>query len=1477
MRSIRSVAGCALCLGAMIGWVPAQQTEFSWHAPDRGAKVAKLIPGRKLPKYTPDTLFAEWTEAQVARWNADHPAAPPEKAFAEYQASAPTDAELVVDFPRHISPFGRVRSGKVAPVAAKWVLIKYCPFCQSQSLRLSHDPQNQYHATTRCCGTELYGHGADFPPDYALKPNATVRFRHLDDTEVAVPCTLYRDRNGVEWELFIQTLFDQRRWLEVGGTLIRSYGQRFRATADPCYAHKVALLLDHVADTYYGLPLSYANELATGKDGGPLTRAEWEAPRPPGIFEVGGLGGWNRRQPIFNKGWINMSDEHIWVEPFARVRHHPAFKYYSQKTYGDPDALDRKIMTKLLREVALMFRNCFAQKLLTNYQEANYVHLWLLGALVQDQLLIDFAAPAQEAAMYNHTYQDGMNGEGAPNYMAMPGGYFYPYLRDPNGWLEHYPKFLEEHPFYHAANGEMRRLRTVRGLQVEFGDQHEYVLPRSLVKAPARVRENERIGSRNWAGYGVGILRVGGPGHRQELCLSYTRATLHNARDALSLGCWVDGVPVMRRGGYLAGSCTAHLQWERPEYQALKTMNYPHPIAQSGRWAHDYAHSPLCQNGVTVDEAATGGGWGDNRGYGEVITFKGGEPGGEPGSAFQILDVRDHYSWARMDKDVPEFRRTLIGVEGPDGRPYVLDLLKLRGGKRHTFYQSAWADRVAANLPPVASQSPDLAAAFFDGALPEDDSHYRSFRQIRKVAQHAPPGTTWDITWRTNMAEYAPRDPRTRTIKRPLPSGVGDVRLRLIGVDPQPGGTELISAQGPWIGRIAQPLPNRQRVDGDVAFMDARDFLIERRTASPGTDSATSLFVHVLEGYQTGETSVIRTVTPLPITSLAGGTRDTVALALAMVGGHTDTVVYQSAPGRMRLPNGLETDARYVLLRHDAQGQVIAADACRGTFLKCGTFSATLPGDFTGTVVDIVGDLTGTRQESALIITPDRTWPAGAALNGRQLLVRIESPLRDPCNEGYRVERVSTLPDGRVRVDLQDHAPFVTSWHQVTTLPADRPNVLRTNRPMVDHGNNPWYHGLKIWFPERGKTFTIKNVNRVGGGYGGDTLEVVEDINLAAQGIRLGDWYVIYGVEPGRKVSVANDFSWRREAGEAGTQHALRASGDVTLASPATRAPLAYRGGEGAWRECAAGKQTFRAAETSGRGVRIVSGKPAWLNLNDTAGPEVIALALDGRSLRDQAARDLGWIAPPRKLTLRCRDAANPIDLDQLSVRLNDVRLIAGNGDLLTVTPGDGGRSVEVVVALDKALANERHRPRRHTIELGVPDRSLDRHRTVVTVSFINRVPLQEGVVFLSDLAPQKAYAHGGLIRDHDYVGDVAEIAGRIYPKCLTLCPETNPTGGFAEVIYRLPVKKPRKTFRAEVGISDSANGRGSVVFTVQASRALDGPWRTLYASETISGGAKPVPLKLPLGKATFLRLHTADSGDGINSDHAVWGNARLE
>ncbi|NLF17202.1 MAG: hypothetical protein GX595_08085, partial [Lentisphaerae bacterium] len=74
----------------------------------------------------------------------------------------------------------------------------------------------------------------------------------------------------------------------------------------------------------------------------------------------------------------------------------------------------------------------------------------------------------------------------------------------------------------------------------------------------------------------------------------------------------------------------------------------------------------------------------------------------------------------------------------------------------------------------------------------------------------------------------------------------------------------------------------------------------------------------------------------------------------------------------------------------------------------------------------------------------------------------------------------------------------------------------------------------------------------------------------------------------------------------------------------------------------------------------------------------------------------------------------------------------------------------------------------------------------------------------------------------------------------------------------------------------ESAKGNGSAVFIVQTGNSPEGPWETLATSPTLRGGNDAMTLRVDLGTARFLRLVTTDAGDGISSDHAFWGNARL-
>ncbi len=1154
------VSGLSLGLAVLLvggilsgrGDASAAERPSAWDAPDRAAKVAALIPGRQVPRLSPDDLFAAWTRGQVVRWERDHKPLADEEAYRRYAATAPTDDELLAGFPDHISPFGLVVSGQPESWKAEEVLIYYCPFCGKRHTKgfgprmVEWDPNNRYHAVTLCCRQDLYGREQDFPPDYKLRPNGTAKFPHLDGTIAEVPGYTFTDKEGVTWQLFLKTFFDHMRWNDLCGSLnsdvgktglygkeglVGVYLRKFKETADPVYAHKLAVLLDHIADTYYGLPLSFRNEIAKGKDGQPLTRAEWEAQPRPAVFTKCPLGEWNRMNPLMARGWLTTEREQRLAEPFARVRHHPAFRYYSQKKYGDPDALDRKITTRLMREVALMLESGIGSALTTEYQFSSDTETLILAILAQDKFLFDLAAGAMDCILYNHHYHDGMNGEGAAGYMAMLGGY-YSYLQAPLGWREFVPEYAAEHPFAEPAATEWQKLRTVRGMQPQFGDNN-FPPGQPFPAADSKVAANEKLPSMNWPAYGMGLLRVGGAGHRMETLLSYDKVSLHGCADKLGIETWVDGVPVMLPGGYAMYWMGAYLDQARPDVQELLALPYPREIRQAGLdgngWSWQWSHCALTHNAVTVNEVGTSLGWSDNEGLGDLITYKGGEAVGELGASFQVLDARDLCSFERRGVKVEEFRRALLAVEGPGGRPYVVDVVKLRGGQRHALFQHAWGDRAEAQLPPPASQESSLARYLCGNRelekLPNYQDVYRPFEQFTHVQPLQPASGTWSLTWKTDWATYGPFDPATRRQSRTVPEDVGRVRLRLIGMQEQ-SDTALISARGPWAPYIEQPLSGGRRIEGVVGFRDAFDYLIQTRKLTEGKQGETlnSTFVSLLEGYREGETSAIKGVTRLLPAQAGGVPEGSVGLQVNLAGGVSDSVIFQPQPGPARFEGGLETDAGYALLRRDAAGEVVEAHFVRGTTLKCGRFSATIPGDLQGTLVDVIGDLTGTRQESALIVRPQERWPVGTGLAAKSIAIETLTPLRAANHEVYTIEKVTALPEGLLRVDLANHGPFAWGWHSVGWIDPDHPDRLKTNRPLIAGINTPWLWGAQAWFPELGQTYTIRKTasDRV-------SLELADAVDLKARGVKVGDWFVIYTIQPGQKVTVRGEFSWRKD------------------------------------------------------------------------------------------------------------------------------------------------------------------------------------------------------------------------------------------------------------------------------------------------------------------------------------------------------------
>lgn len=1112
---------------------------FSWHAPDRASKVAALVPGRGLRMPSPEEFLADWTRRQAEKWDGAHRPAAPEEAYAEHAAAAPNDEELLAQMPDHISPVAIVLRGKPSRDDAKFAMVAYCPLCGSRwSGHLQLDPKNPYHGWTPCCLQHFYERPQDYPADYKYRPNGAASFQHLDDTVKEVPGYTFTGTDGVTWQIFPGTLVALYRYRDIISNLPVEWAQRFTETGDPRYVHKIAVFMDRMADIYYGLPLSDCNELARRKDGRQITRADWESlPRPVPEGDVfghhyqrGRLFYWAKRMPLHAGWFFHAGRELMWVEPFARVRHHPVFKYYSQRKYGDPEALDRKVRNKMLGEMALLMRSF---QISFSYQDGSAVELAMLGLLTGNRELFEFAAALHECVLYNHHFQDGMNGEGAPNYQWLCGQYYYPAIVDPNGWLQIAPNFLKEHPFFQVAwdlfTSPVRScncLYTARGLPIEQGDQHVRTYDTRFLTDPEKVAAHEKRPSQNWPGYGVGILRVGGPGHRQEVFVNYQRGTGHSHTHSIGLECWVDGVPVMRQGNYADYHAPANLDRQRPEIQAFLAMPYARQAfevvlrGQADFNSRDWAMQHWAHNTVSVDEASADVGAQEHgRGFGDLVTYKGGETPGQLGAHFQVLDCEQLHAFEGLPGGkVHEFRRTLVGVEGPDGRPYVLDVLRLRGGRRHALYNSAWAATAEEHLPAATAREPDFAA-YLDTLRrqPAESLPWRMcYQQIKPATVHAAGAEPFDVTWKTDVTAYMPCDKEGKPRPRPIPDDVGRVRLRLIGM-PDAGKTDLVRARGPWIAITDQPLPNGAALAGYVGYRDALDYLIESR-AQEG-DGLQSCFTHLLEGYREGEPSSIAKVERL---AAAGGPlpEGVVALKISLTSGPTDLLVFQpQRSGKMPLlqfAGGLATDACYALVRLNDDGQAVEAHAVRGTRLTCGQLSLQGQGDCRGTLVDLVGDLTGTHQQSALIVRPDTPWPAGNQLAGRPISIGTMNGHR----EAYTVEKVAPQAGGLVRVELANHAPFAVGWHQVSRLDPARPNLIETPHHFEAGGDTWRYRGCKIWFPQRDRAFTIERVTRYDA-----PLELAEGENPAAQGIKVGDWFAIYEFSPGASVEIPSVMS----------------------------------------------------------------------------------------------------------------------------------------------------------------------------------------------------------------------------------------------------------------------------------------------------------------------------------------------------------------
>lgn len=1084
-----------------------------------------VFPGERILKMNPETLFQKTSDDAMKRWK--KPLTDAEFAkladCSEPRYGIGTDAEIIAGVPSVISPYARLKDIPY-PEIRPWLhwtghftqdqldsyygLISYCPFCNSRALTIKFDPKNREHAQTTCCKKDLYRNNA--PADYDLKPDSSAEFRYLDDSIRQIPCKRYRDAKGREWQLFIPNLFNLRDWQEYNRALGR-LSVLYRRTGNPLYPYKAAVMLDRIAETYHALPLSLNNLSPEGKDGLGLSRAEWEAvPRPNIRAAMPEIGWWNRNNPTFARGWMVLGREGAAVYEYALLRHHPAFRYYSKEKYGSPDKLDQLIRNNLAREINLGYTSVCMNGLMQNYQAANSTHMLACAMIGGDKTLLEFASANHDCIIYNHHYADGLNGEGSVHYQGMLRRQFYPYMNEKNGWSEIDPDFLAKNPFFQTASRESGRQITARGLLFEHGDIYHMIheTPKDRVLGnidTAEKPENSRLPSSVWASWGIGVLRVGTPGQRLETILNFSRPSGHGGL-MMGIASWFDGIPVLRPHGY---ACP----WGNISEKTVKEinkLNFPHkaiyaPMSKPSvheSWNRLLAQSAIGQNTVTVNETAS-----VRRGLSEPLFFKGGETYGSPESKFQILEVNAPHEFRKMGvTDVSKYRRALIGVETPSGRAYTLDFVSLKGGRTQTVWYSVWGGRITENGLGKAEEKANLTEALFNGKLPPRTKFFTPailykwvfgiYDHVTKVQTRPEQKHAWSVDYKTDYYAYF-RDENGKEFGRPRP-GFGMVEFRIAGAPAEP--YAVWQAKSPW-----SPLSARQKTrtgelirNQTITFDEAIDVLALRKEARDGK-SPDSCFVTLLEGRHPGEKPVVSEMK----TVISGSAR---AVRLSLAEGGSDIVFYQEENAPRNIA-GIETDARFALVRFDSKGNPVRLDMAQGTYLRAnGKELRSVSAQDTGCITRIAGDLTGDTTRSELFIRPDRPWDVSAA-QGKMLILRQTRASGFDNNEGYLVENAENMPDGTVKVSLRGPAPFIISWHQAFFANGK----LSVNRPIQKFADLDYYQGISVTFPRIGKTFTVRKT----------TLDSMEaDADLQKAGVRNGDWFYFHAIAPGQKVAI---------------------------------------------------------------------------------------------------------------------------------------------------------------------------------------------------------------------------------------------------------------------------------------------------------------------------------------------------------------------
>jgi len=1010
----------------------------------------------------------------------------------------------------------------------------------------------------------IYEHEKDMPKDYPCRPNRSVQIPHLDGTmrtyRFFVP-EAYSEA-GPEFGS------DRKNWFCPAGEVWRARCKIITWSVIPdCVADVVlngnmesaktlAAVLARLAEVYPGLPLYHglrAHGFARSPDkSGYLTQKEYQAVLAKGsylnvrsredypswfvdIYDFAfsklqwGNGGWTD-QVMNDLGWLACA--------FDLIRDMPSTLSYSKAQYNDPGEWEKRVRKNLIKEVE-------AQALANPPTCGNTSYGYINGAVMvgiaaQNPEIFKKGLSIIELYLYNNWVSDGMAADASTSYagMTQSGILGLDFLTKVFGGVE-----LSERYGLKAVIDRVgiSPFTTLRGITSKHADDHNrmYCGPGE----PTPVVYSNFEGSLSLPFYGMTELRGGAPGRRTEVIITHQNVFQHGHADRLNIQLFYEGIELLPDFGYCQGftDLDSH-PWDKVTcgYELMGLPRDPN-ADRWGPWKFGYADGPEAHNVLVVDN------------YLHIFSpcslngYAGAVEASEPGGWMQFADTGAEGLFALRPSPVSVYRRQVTVLTLPGGASVVIDLFRVRGGKRHDLYQHVPADRPKMPGTGTTIDSTHWSAyrnitSIYEKITGLAINHYgRPGEQIRDLQRYELPKKIWLSEWLIQPSRILPKPEKYAAAYSGWRKTWNDVKLAnwsWTGGAAADG--EIVCGRGPWPGLYQVSDPETGKTySSTLGLKDALDFRITTRTAD--SKELSSFYLNILEPRINNQASELIKATVTNTVMEKGGA---VLCRLKLKSGK-DGLNISTLGSIAALLDGVEVNGRAAsffpgenMLRL-VDGSLFAADGCR----------LELNASWSSRLADVVGDLTGKPQESALIIESERPLPTNGTLVGQFVYVwhRANSFLQSV----YTISRVSEAGTGKWRIDLADRPPFILQRAHLLWIDKENPVKMKQDfqfmpiqaQDQVQYRNNN-VSGLRIRFLTSGHENSLELVNR-------EAFTVTEE--PPAGKLKKGEPFVVFAIQAGDRVEIPSFFACRASAAKVPAGQLLldiQASGDFLLTLP---------------------------------------------------------------------------------------------------------------------------------------------------------------------------------------------------------------------------------------------------------------------------------------------------------------------------------------